>query len=511
MPIPNRYYESVKGWSPKALDGIAGNAKMHPITDKVRQVDYHGHFTAAAGHALYTARTYPKEYWNKAAFVCEPTGHLVATFMLERKGSDFTSRNAWNLLASDDEWSAPIMAEVGPDGNVWVIDWYNYIVQHNPTPAGFKTGKGAAYETDLRDKTHGRIYRLVMKGAKPLAALPNLKDATPEKLVATLKNDNMLWRLHAQRLLVERGKRDVLADLIELVNDASVDDVGLNAGAIHALWVLNGLDAMRLDDTAKFAALNALLHKSAGVRRNAVLAIPNTKEASAATLKARLWEDQDAHVRLATLLAYADMETSSLAGMTASMLFREENTADRWIPDALTCAGARHNSRFLRHITGTRPLLNQRGLEVVTIVAEHYARVGPAEALDEAFAPIVNTNPAVVEAILNGLAKGWPRSKTATFKAETEDQLLKLLPKLSPSSKAQLLKLASIWGVNSLTKHAAEAVKDLLASASNEKHGDTARVAAAKQYVEFQSADSNAVDEVLALITPVPPLPSPRA
>ena len=37
------------------------------------------------------------------------------------------------------------MAEVGPDGNVWVIDWYNYIVQHNPTPAGFETGKGNAY------------------------------------------------------------------------------------------------------------------------------------------------------------------------------------------------------------------------------------------------------------------------------------------------------------------------------------------------------------------------------
>lgn len=40
------------------------------------------------------------------------------------------------------------MAEVGPDGAVWVIDWYNFVVQHNPTPQGFKTGKGAAYETD---------------------------------------------------------------------------------------------------------------------------------------------------------------------------------------------------------------------------------------------------------------------------------------------------------------------------------------------------------------------------
>ena len=87
--------------------------------------------------------------------------------MLTPRRSDFHSTNyACNLLASDDEWTAPIMAEVGPDGNVWVIDWYNYIVQHNPTPRGFKTGKGAAYETPLRDKTHGRIYRVVYDDAK---------------------------------------------------------------------------------------------------------------------------------------------------------------------------------------------------------------------------------------------------------------------------------------------------------------------------------------------------------
>ena len=47
------------------------------------------------------------------------------------------------------------MAEVGPDGNVWIIDWYNFIVQHNPTPQGFQNGPGNAYITELRDKKHG--------------------------------------------------------------------------------------------------------------------------------------------------------------------------------------------------------------------------------------------------------------------------------------------------------------------------------------------------------------------
>src|SRR5262249_48037659 len=243
LPIPNRYYESVRGWSSTVLPGIAGNAPIEPITDKVRQVDYHGHFTAGAGHALYTARGYPREYWNRTAFVAEPTGHLLATFVIQPDGASYRSRNAWNLLASDDEWSAPIMAEVGPDGQVWVIDWYNYIVQHNPTPPGWKTGKGNAYETELRDKKHGRIYRVVYKGAKPHDAM-SLRDPAPDQLVATLKSDNMFWRLQAQRLLVERGQRDIVPALLDLVRDQGMDEIGLNPAAVHALWTLHGLGVL---------------------------------------------------------------------------------------------------------------------------------------------------------------------------------------------------------------------------------------------------------------------------
>ena len=209
MPIPNRYYEKVRGLTPRVLQNIAPDNHFEPMTDKVRQVDWHGGFTAASNIAIYTARTYPREYWNTAAFISEPTGHLTATMMLSPAGTSYRARYGWNLVQSDDEWCAPIDAQVGPDGHVWVIDWYNFIVQHNPTPAGFRTGRGAAYETDLRDKKHGRIYRIVYTKAKEEKPF-TLKDATPEKLVETLKHPNMTWRLHAQRLLVERGKADVV-------------------------------------------------------------------------------------------------------------------------------------------------------------------------------------------------------------------------------------------------------------------------------------------------------------
>ena len=202
--IPNRYYEKIKGLTPGPLANIVYDNHIEPVVKEYRQVDWHNGFTAGAGCAIYTARTYPEEYWNKVAFVSEPTAHLTAALVLQPNGASYTARYGWNLLAGRDDWAAPIDAQVGPDGHMWVIDWYNIIVQHNPTPAGYKTGKGNAYEIDLRDKRYGRIYRVVYTKAKPEPRV-DLKDATPAKLKETLAHHNMTWRLHAQRLLVETG------------------------------------------------------------------------------------------------------------------------------------------------------------------------------------------------------------------------------------------------------------------------------------------------------------------
>ena len=106
----------------------------------MRQVDHFGGYTAACGFDLYTARSFPQDYWNRAAFVCEPTEHLVHLDWLVGQGSAFVARDGFNLMASTDAWTAPISAQVGPDGAVWFVDWYTPIVQHNPTPEGFKTG-----------------------------------------------------------------------------------------------------------------------------------------------------------------------------------------------------------------------------------------------------------------------------------------------------------------------------------------------------------------------------------
>jgi putative membrane-bound dehydrogenase-like protein len=350
MPIPNRYYEAVNGWSAARLETMADSQRFYPITEKVRQVDFHGRYTAGSGSGIYTARSFPKEYWNRVQFVAEPTGHLLGHFYLERKGADMIAHNARNFAASDDEWTAPIYGETGPDGAVWLVDWYNYIIQHNPTPRGFRTGRGAAYETTLRDKEHGRIYRISYTGAKKASAT-RLDNASPQQLVAALKNENMFWRMTAQRLLTERGKldNDLEKQLVALIRDQGIDEIGLNPGAIHALWVLNALGG--LDSGYKLgnvAAREALKHPSAGVRRAALMVLPRDMSSE---LVLPLLKDSDAQVCMAALLAVSEMKPSDSAGAGVFAVLQDSlNSEDRWIPDAAASAAARNDSAFLKAV-----------------------------------------------------------------------------------------------------------------------------------------------------------------
>ena len=348
MGIPLRYFEGVQGL-PAALGstGIAEFYAMHPLTPNIRQVDVFGGYTAAAGHYLYTARDFPQAYWNNAAFIAEPTGHLLAQGWTEADGAGFRTTDGWNLFSSADEWVSPIHAQVGPDGAVWLLDWYNFIVQHNPTPEGFGTGEGNAYETDLRDRTHGRIYRIAYKDAPKHTPRALSKD-DPEGLLDALTSDNMFWRLTAQRLLVERGETDVAPELIALVEDTTTDAIGTSGGAFHALWTLHGLGLLEgSNEEALQTALGALNHPAAGVRKAAAQVLPRTEDVRDALLEASLLDDADLHTKLAAVLALAEMPPSDEAGQRLYGMSQEPDVyGDRWLSQATFIAADAHADAF---------------------------------------------------------------------------------------------------------------------------------------------------------------------
>ena len=507
MPIPNRYYEKVKGWkSNLTLQSIAKSNKFNPITDKVRQVDFHGGFTAAAGHALYTGRQFPESFWNRVAFVNGPTGHLVASFVLNARGTVFRSENRFNLVASDDEWTAPIMSEVGPDGQVWVIDWYNYIVQHNPTPAGFKTGKGAAYETDLRDKKYGRIYRIVADGTDG-KDYPDLSQATVAELIEALTNPTMLIRLHAQRLLVERGQADVVDQLLKLVDDRSVDAIGLNPGSIHAIWTLHGLGMLQQEGSpAAKAVMAALKHPSPGVRRNAVMALPSTSAVAEKILEAGLHRDADFQVRLMALLAMADCEPSSptIAKALVEVLQSPSDVADRWLADALTSAAATHSEAFLTQLKMAQDL-RRPALGTIGVVAEHHGRIADGKNLIGLMMQLEAADDAVLAAIISGLERGASSQATldgAKLAEGQEQTLMKLFKKLPAPAQASFIRLATKLELKEFDQFSSQVINGYIRRIQDASLPVRQRLASARELLAFQPESDEIVKRLVDLITP---------
>ena len=521
MPIPNRYYESVRGWAPSTLRSIADTFKFKPITKNVRQVDQFGGYTAGAGHALYTARTFPQQWWNKTAFVCGPTGHLVGTFVLRRDGADYESTSPVNLLASDDEWSAPIMAEVGPDGAVWVLDWYNYIVQHNPTPQGFETGKGNAYESDLRDKKHGRIYRVVptaddqQPSGDVLHNYTSLADATNKQLVESLTHPSFMWRLTAQRLLIERKPDNILKPLLQLLNNQSVDKVGLNVGAIHALHTLKGLGYGTLDRQVLSASVversleNALSHPSSAVRRNALafLSIDPSQRVSdkhienALTLvlkNAKLFKDSDAQVRLQAFLTLADLSDDNPAAVKP-IVGSIDTASDPVLLDAITAATAVHGTQHLSQITANG---SAASLRVARRVAEHIGRSRPnAEILTAVVNDLKAARPEARSVILDGLTAGIPSRFDFTTSAAFDAALVDVLNTADGPAKSKLVRLAARCGTKALDAHAEEIVTAMLKVVADTKANEKSRIASARDLVGFRSNDADVVSSILEELT----------
>lgn len=513
MPIPNRFYDRVAGWSPKTLEKISPDAKFKAIDDRIRQVDVHGGYTAAAGSAIYTARNYPSAWWNRIQMVCEPTGHLVGSFVLERDGASYKSTNTFNTVASVDDWAAPIMAEVGPDGNVWILDWYNYIIQHNPTPNGFKTGKGAAYESDLRDKRFARIYRLLYQsgeGNKPASRSRDLSKASASELVEALKDKNFFWRRTAQRLLIESGANDAatLTALVALVDNQETDEIGLTPSAIHAIWTLAGLsesgDAIA-QKALQEACSKGFKHPCSPVRDAAVTCCHPTQIQQ--TLDLQLHQDADPRVRLATLLRVADDKANlSVSGelLSSMVVGRHSVTDDLTLLDAWTSAASTNPVATLLALINRTDVVVASDLAArVSVLADHIARSRPTTETVEQLLDLDANSPLTV-ATWEGMARGWPKDLVLTLSdaAQTKFRDRFLADSTSIECKAAVLSVADKWSIRDLDQSVAAIQGSLFAFALDTATDDDKRLSAWEQAVRLAPTSSRILDASEQFFTP---------
>ena len=318
---------------------MAPGMRMHPNTPNVRMVDNFGGYTAGAGHAFMISDALPSRLQGKA-LVNEPTAKLIGILDIQPDGGGYKALDGFNLLASSDEWMSPIFADVGPDGAIWVIDFYSFVIQHNPTPsvqsAGIQatTGRGGAYmtENNLRDQTHGRIYRVVWKDG-PKSSIKSLANAKWPDLVAALDSENLFWSLTAQRLIVDNKMTETSPGLKKRVASGRS-----GTGAIHALWALEGIGALDKETHQK-----ALLDKDAALRRNAIRALPANEAGRQLFFSSPVIQDPDLITREVAFMKLAEFPTIPEIQTVVAQLPRVAvNTNDAFLNDAVTLLGRVH-------------------------------------------------------------------------------------------------------------------------------------------------------------------------
>ncbi len=373
MTFAKSFYETTGVAQPRTPNEDK-NPKFFPSSMDIRQVDQLDRYTSAAGHSFYTSARFPKDYQDKVAFVCEPTGKLVGNFDISRKGAGFVSKQSPNnLYSSGDGWSGPVHAETGPDGAVWICDWYNLIIQHNPTPnvksAGYdaKTGKGNAYETPLRDVSMGRIYRVYPKNSSD-DANPKLNPGSLESLLAGLAHPNLFWRLNAQRLIVESGSAAAVPKLKELVKSGTT-------AATHAFYALQGLSAV--DNEATTAALAS---KNRGLRRAAIANAPLDETLSKAVTVEGIISANDERELAEIFVSLSRLAPSDAIGRALHATLNAEKSkilGDKTLGDAWQIAARHHAAGVLLAAAGTSVATEKAAAPVNLMPNGDFSKPGP--------------------------------------------------------------------------------------------------------------------------------------
>ncbi|WP_129646736.1 DUF7133 domain-containing protein [Peristeroidobacter agariperforans] len=195
--------------------------------------------TAASGPAIYRGTLFPESFRGDA-FICEPAGNLVKRLVIEERDGIPRVRNAYErteFLASTDERFRPVNLYNGPDGSLYVVDMYRGVIQHRIFLTTYLRNqiKERGLEAPLG---MGRVYRIVPENIARHPA-PNLAKATSSQLVDALHHEGAWVRETAQRLLVERQDASTASALRRLATNASRP-----ASRVHALWTLEGIDAV---------------------------------------------------------------------------------------------------------------------------------------------------------------------------------------------------------------------------------------------------------------------------
>ena len=176
----------------------APDARRFPTTELVPG----GYITSACSPTAYTAELFAPAF-RTSVFVCDPANNLIHRDVLEPNGAVFVARRGETdreFLASTDNWFRPTHLTVGPDGALYLLDFYREVIE---TPLSLPEDIKARLNLESRER--GRIWRIAPQGFKP-AKMPDLTKDSPDRLAERLADANASVRTTALRLLDEKGE-----------------------------------------------------------------------------------------------------------------------------------------------------------------------------------------------------------------------------------------------------------------------------------------------------------------
>ena len=369
-----------------------------------------GFFTSATGLTIYRGDAFPPEYRGNA-FIGDVGGNLVHRKTLSRQGAAFGARRAdekVEFLASTDNWFRPVNFANTPDGTLLILDMYRETIEHP-----FSIPEPIKKHLDLTSgKDLGRLYNLVPE-AGYRHRTPRLGTAKDSELVATLADPAAWWREAAQRLLIERNAEGAVPALKAMARDRPTP-----LGRVHALWTLQVLGALGVDDL-----LPALDDPEPGVREQAAkLSERHLGEGSPAIgpLLA-MARDPDPMVRLQVAFTLGGLATGDGRALGALAAIAKLDAGDRRTRAAvLSSVPGRSAALLARLAEGSpgffgrpegRPWLE----DLLVLVGMEKDPMAVRAVLARFSGP--DSNPAIIREALLGLGTGLKRSGSSLREA----------------------------------------------------------------------------------------------
>ncbi len=187
------------------------------------------------GLEIVSGRHLPDD-WQGNMITNDFRGHRVCRFVVTENESGYVSREQVEVIKTDHVAFRPIDVKMGPDGAIYIADWYNPIIQHGEVD----------FRDPRRDHTHGRIWRVTYKG-KPTLPRPMLVGASNQELLDSLKLPEEWTRQNAKNVLRERGQEKVEDDLKSWLKSLDPKDPQFEHNQLEGLWVAQCINSIQPD------------------------------------------------------------------------------------------------------------------------------------------------------------------------------------------------------------------------------------------------------------------------